>query len=64
MTRKHFISLAFQMSVSRPEKKGVRRQQWVKDCKHVANACQVHNNNFDRDKFLLACGLTDKEIKG
>ena len=64
MTRKHFVALARKLAWNRPEKKGVRLSQWIKDCKAVADVCNAANMQFDRDRFLLACGLTEKEING
>jgi hypothetical protein len=33
--------------------------QWRKDCEVVADICQRSNANFNRDRFLSACGIED-----
>jgi len=59
MSRKHFQALADSLSCIKPEKKGVAMKQWVKSCQAVADACRGQNYNFDRARFLSACGCDD-----
>jgi hydroxylamine reductase (hybrid-cluster protein) len=52
MTRKHFDSIAASIRYMTIDSK---------TRKHVAEAmadtCALHNRNFDRDKFMDACGV-------
>ena len=59
MSKKHFEALAQVLSNNKPEKKGVALAQWKKDCEAVADACRDQNYNFDRQRFLSACGCDD-----
>ena len=62
MTRKHFASLARRLSQVRPRwTSNAKREAWLMAVGAVANACQEHNQSFDRDKFLEACGWKEKE---
>lgn len=58
MTRKHFEAIAYKMSWSKPEgKKAASYKQWLKDCKAMAEVCSQFNYNFDKERFLKACGV-------
>jgi len=62
MTKKHFEALAAALKESETpdsqesEKAWVSHNQWKQDCWAVARVCQQFNNNFDRERFLDACG--------
>jgi hypothetical protein len=51
MTKKHFITLAKEISFISPISARVLAAE------AVANASAQHNNNFDRARFLIACGV-------
>lgn len=67
MTKKHFIALANALQFAKPckiaEPQGfkARQRQWIRDCKAIASACATANSNFDRERFLSACGLTSED---
>jgi hypothetical protein len=65
MTRKHFQLIADHLNYTRPEASWCpnKRLQWKMDVKAIANACQASNSNFDRERFLKACGLYELEEK-
>lgn len=60
MSRKHFIQFANQLSEERPTTK-VPFKTWVRCCKAVAVVCNEDSSNFDRSRFLDACGVPDKD---
>jgi hypothetical protein len=51
MSKKHFITLAKEISFISPISARVLAAE------AVANAAAQHNNNFDRVRFLTACGV-------
>ena len=53
MSKKHFIALAAAMKSARI----IDRPQWEEDCKTLAWALAQFNAQFDRLKFLDACGV-------
>lgn len=69
MTRKHFNAIAASLARTRPDPTVVastpeavarymgRYFQWLEDCEHIADACQMENVRFDRARFLEACGV-------
>lgn len=64
MTRAHFENIARAMAEVRPSiptgmenTLGFASDQWERDCKAMARVCAASNPAFDRQKFLLACGL-------
>jgi hypothetical protein len=57
MTKKHFEALAAALKAERPMRQLVTFDQWKKDCVVIANTCQDFNPNFDRARFLAACGV-------
>jgi len=70
MTRKHFEALAASIASSRPVincKRGEvgwvletgRRQQWEHMAGEIATVCEQFNQNFDRARFLEACGVEE-----
>ena len=66
MTRKHFNLLAGALWAVRPKPPisgtmihGALTVQWQADCEAVADVCQKANANFNRDRFLSACGIED-----
>lgn len=62
MSRKHFIQFANQLSEERPitSDNTIPFKLWVRCCKAVATVCNENNANFDRFRFLDACGVPDK----
>lgn len=58
MTSKHFAAIAQAMLASKPNELSTRVELnvWTRACRNVANACAHFNDNFDREKFLKACG--------
>lgn len=67
MTKKHFVALAAALKSSAPLDKGALNddtdcaliRQWRDDCRAVASVCAQFNPNFNRAKFLKACGMED-----
>lgn len=62
MSRKHFESLAAAVKNSSEHLKGANHPEVVAAtlslvAHQVADACQQHNSNFDRSRFLAACGI-------
>lgn len=67
MTRKHFQLIADAMKATMPIRgeqmpasivnHNCRMAQWKNDCKAMADVCQSMNSNFDRTRFLSACGI-------
>ena len=57
MTRKHFKALADALKATRPDPTFLPEwDQWEFCLREVAAACQSFNPNFDRARFLAACG--------
>jgi len=54
MTKKHFIALAAYM---RNTRKSLARNVYIVLCHDMAELCANYNPDFNRDKFLEACGL-------
>lgn len=60
MTWKHFKVLAYHLACTQPDKKYRQRlKQWERDCCAIAEVCRGFNSNFDREKFLTACGFEE-----
>jgi hypothetical protein len=65
MTKKHFIALAAALMETRPGFVGYRKdcsdrmKVWFKDIDTVADVCARFNPNFDRERFLAACGVEE-----
>jgi len=58
MSRKHFIALAAALKARRPVIEALAsRQQWRLDVEAIADVCNDSNTNFDRERFLAACGV-------
>jgi len=63
MSKKHFEALAAALNYSKPCKmtrpKGYdeRMYAWTNACCVVADTCASFNPNFDRARFLKACGV-------
>jgi hypothetical protein len=62
MSRKHFNDLAQQLSFQKPNgsDKTLVMKTWVRCCLSVASVCNNHNSNFDKARFLDACGVPDR----
>ncbi len=62
MTRKHFIAIANAVNDSRPSEGASDglimniQADWI--AKNMADEFAKFNDNFDRDRFLVACGVT------
>ena len=65
MTRKHFNMIALAFMQTRPNRDThvgeSTYQQWRTDAKAMADVCRGYNSNFDRRRFLDACGLQPAE---
>ena len=62
MSKKHFVALAAALKEQRVRfaENMDQHAQWCRDVQAVTDVCARFNANFDRDRFLTACGL----IKG
>jgi hypothetical protein len=58
MTRRHFRALAQALRNTRPGENwdANKRAQWNLDVKAVLDICASENSNFDRHRFIEACG--------
>ena len=57
MTRKHFQKLADYLILTQPDEHlGISYDQWLADVHAVADVCEWANDNFDRRRFIAACG--------
>lgn len=74
MSKKHYIKLAACLNQTKPirddSRKGVEvmlyaqsATQWQKDVEAVADVCASDNGNFNRARFLAACGLEVRPVK-
>jgi hypothetical protein len=70
MTKKHFEALAAAMQMGKPMIHGERGetgwtletgrlQQWERDVFALGDVCARFNPNFDRARFLAACGVEE-----
>lgn len=64
MTKKHFDALAAALRAQKPEDTFDENRllliiQWRADAKVVADVCARFNPNFDRARFLAACGVEE-----
>lgn len=62
MTKKHFVALAAVLKSQRPHGMDANTlfgslPQWNSDVQAMANFCQSQNAQFDRERFLAACGV-------
>ena len=68
MTKKHFDALAAEIRCQQPQvpvnpdgsydhDTTIRYRQWVLGAAMVADVCARFNPNFDRARFLKACGV-------
>jgi hypothetical protein len=65
MSKKHFEALAAALKEARPFTKGYNTPDqvgavllpWEESCLAVAGVCARFNPNFDRARFLKACGV-------
>jgi hypothetical protein len=67
MTRKHFIHLARVLKHMKPSDQDGYNQdeymawdRWKGGCDEIATLCYSHNSQFDKRKFLIACGVDDE----
>jgi len=64
MSKKHFIALARALHKQEPgagtlDASDLRWFAWYKACEAVADVCGYYNDDFDRKRFLTACGVKD-----
>lgn len=61
MSKKHFAELAARMRKirNRINDNKVALTVWAEMVKELASFCTNQNSNFDRDRFLSACGLEE-----
>ena len=63
MSKKHFEALAAALNETRPGFTGTRKdcsdrmKVWFKDVDAITEVCAIFNPNFDRARFLAACGV-------
>ena len=66
MSKKHFVALATALRGSEPKNDGgvftakeqtARFIQWQIDVENITSVCARFNPNFDRARFLKACGV-------
>lgn len=55
MSRKHFRELAAIFAEANSQASPIVDLRWI--ASEVANVCKRDNGNFDRAKFLTACGF-------
>ena len=60
MTKKHFDALAAALRHQQPMFNDAAVAQWECDVDSIAGVCARFNPNFDRARFLAACGVEDK----
>ena len=53
MSRKHFIDFANEIAAM------TNRKEAKATAELVANVANRHNGNFDRSRFMAACGIED-----
>lgn len=59
MTQKHFNALAKALRNVTKTPNGL--MQWERDCSAVADVCTASDPNFNRIRFLYACGCVCEE---
>ena len=65
MTKKHFDALAAALKQSAPDgfeprlafQSDTASAQWLTDVARISNVCARFTPNFDRARFLAACGV-------
>ena len=63
MTRMHFKALADVLKATRPDSESTdlvtmaKFEQWIIDARAIADTCGRFNPQFDRARFLDACGV-------
>ena len=64
MTKKDYIKLAQALKDSRPDfspnLRQVKIEVWRNTVEHLAQTLQFDNPQFNRDRFLHACGYTQE----
>ena len=63
MTKRDFINLAASLYRLKPNDgdksvNDIKMDQWRKTVLEMADFCADQNDNFNRQRFLTACGLT------
>lgn len=67
MTAKHFNAIAAELKWRKPSKtvepRGYKQRlkQWESDVKGMASICSQFGNNFDQQRFYIACDLEDND---
>jgi hypothetical protein len=62
MSKKHFETIAAALANSKPffgSPSNRRYEQWQRDVLAMADVCSEFNNNFNRSRFLSACGYEE-----
>jgi hypothetical protein len=57
LTRQHFALIAATMQSNMPSVPGEALRQWCSTVKALADTLATTNPAFNRQKFILACGL-------
>jgi len=55
MSRKHFIALANELRLMRPAPDTLQAEQWMRDVRAIARACEKNSTTFKRARFIEAC---------
>jgi hypothetical protein len=63
LTKKDYIKIAAAFKAERPGDNWDpnKRVQWELDIKAITGVLAGDNSRFDTDRFLLACGLKEKD---
>lgn len=61
MTRKHFKEMAERLKWHKPDANASNEEKalWVKLVDEMAGMGKMFNGNFDRDRFMTACGADE-----
>ena len=61
MTRKHFNDMAARLKWHKPEPEASDevKATWLKLVEEMAGLCSNYNANFNRGRFLEACGVDE-----
>lgn len=58
MSKKHFIAIAASLHNCRPSAKArAEYKGWLASVNAIADVCRAANSQFDRNRFLVACGV-------
>lgn len=55
MQKRHFEAIAKALLAARPLA-SLQMEQWKEDVMAIAKVCEAHNEHFNLQRFLKACG--------